>query len=271
MSQSSTAYTSIGGKMKVKYSQEFNKDMYSIVRNFNKRLLRLEKRGFTQLPAPAKVSELKSRYQVPSDLTRELNRLKNFKRGDVLKKIENDGGAKSIAWEFTYLKSNQKNAKDFFEREYERVNKRVKRFPGEKEHLFTIQNKLKLLDMNIDYMNQKQFRSAVSAVNEFATFPTRLKTNYRAFMSEVDQVMKVLNYSDEERDKLFRKFSKLTPTQFFYLYDNNDLIGKIYSLADSPEYGGLKLNDTEDAAREDIDTFLEEVDDMIKDAHTNAD
>lgn len=257
--------------MAIRYDSGLNEKIRSTVRNYNKRRNRLEKRGFTNLPPPLKVSELKSRYSVRSDLNKELNRIKNLGRGDVLNKIETDGGVKAVEWEYKFLKANLKSAKEYFGREYERISKRVAKFPGEKEHIFTVQNKMAVLDLDINYMNQKQFRSAISAVNEFATSPTRLKNNYRAFLSEVEMVMDKLNIDKGTRDKFFNKFQNLTPTQFLYAYDTNDIIGRVYDLADSPEYGGIKLNTSEKDAEDLIDTLMEEADDIITNAKLNVD
>ena len=246
-------------------------DLRSVVRNYNKRRNRMEKAGYKNVPPPAKVSELRRRYAVDSDLAREAERLKNLGRGDVIQKVDMLGGVKAIKWEYDYLKENIYSAKDYFEREYMRVSKRVARFPGERTYLDTLAAKINLLNHEVDFMSQKQFRSAIAAATEFATAPTRLKTNYRAFMSEVDAVMDRLGYSAEQRQAFFKKFEQLTPSQFLYLYDNNDIIGRVYELADSPEHGELKINTTEDDAKDKIDTMMEEADNMIKDAKKNAD
>ena len=176
-----------------KYSPEVNALLRKEVRNFNKRVIRAEKRGFRNLPQLEKVSELKSRYKTQSDLVREINRLKNFKRGDILTRIENQGGAKALKWEMDYIKSNAKDAKAYFEREYERVSKRVGKFPGERIYLDTIKSKLNLLDRNIDYLSQSEFRSFKSAVSEFYDAPANREAQYRGFLSEVDWVMEKLN------------------------------------------------------------------------------
>lgn len=257
--------------MSIKYDPALNEQIRSIVRNYNKRRNRLEKRGFIHLPPPVKVSELKSRYEVRSQLVKELNRLKNLGAGEVLRQVETEGGVKAVEWKYKYLKNNLNAAKEYFTREYERISKRAAKFPGEKEHVFTVQNKLSILDLDINYMNQKQFRAAVSAVNEYAKSPTRIKNSYRGFLSEVDMVMDRLNIDKETRDRFFNKFKKLTPTQFLYAYDNNDIIGRIYDLADSPEYGGIKLNTTKEDAKDLIDVLMEEADDIVANAKLKMD
>lgn len=258
--------------MAINYTSEYNAKLRRDVQNFNKKRNRAIKRGFTNVPPLQKVSDLKARYTKRSELDKELKRLESFRQKDLLSKVENKGGAKAITWEFQNLKTNAKAAKAYFEREYERVNKRTGRFPGERLYLDNIKAKINLLELNIDYMSQSQFRSAISTVNEFATSIEHRKAQYRGFLNEVDWVMERLNISGEQRDAFFKKFEGLTPTQFLYAYDNNDIIARIYALYEKPTNDGEAiLNTSEEDAEDLINTLMEEADDIVNDAKLNAD
>lgn len=259
-----------GGKMAIQYNKDFNAEIRNTVRNFNKKVIQAEKRGFRNLPKTVKVSELKSRYQTRGDLVREINRLKNFRRGDILTRVENQGGAKAIKWEMDFIKSNAKDAKAYFEREYERVSKRVAKYPGERLYLDTLSSKINLLEQNINYLNQPQFRSTLSAVREYYNVPANREAQYRGFLSEVEWVMEKTGISKERRDAFFKKFGKLTPSQFQYAYDNNDIISRIYALYSKNEEEPY-LTDSEENAEDLVDSLMEEADDIITDAKLNAD
>ena len=256
--------------MAIKISRELNAELRNTVRNFNKKVVRAENRGFRNLPDLVKVSELKARYQTNTQLVREIRRLQNFKRGDILTRIENQGGAKAVSWQFDYVKSNLNDAKDYFEREYERVSKRTGKFPGERLYLDTIASKIKLLEQNINFMSQSQFRSAKSAVSEFYNAPKARDKQYRGFLSEVEWVMEKTGIPQEKRDEFFKKFSKLTPSQFLYAYDNNDIIDKVYKLYVKQGEDEPYLSDP-DGAKEQIEELMKEADDIVKDAQLNAD
>ena len=185
--------------------------------------------------------------------------------------MENNGGVKAIDWEMKYLKNNLNSAKAYFEREYDRVSKRIGRFPGERAYLDTISAKINLLNLDTTYMNQNQFRSAMSAVNEFAKAPTNLKSRYRGFLSEVEWVMDRVGISDKDKEKFFNKFSKLSPTQFLYAYDNNPLIARIYNLYFKTEGGEAIMTTTTDDAEKQIESLFEQVDDIVNDAIKNVD
>lgn len=256
--------------MAIQYDKELNSELRNTVRNFNKKVIRAEKRGFRNLPQLEKVSELKSRYKTRGELVREINRLKNFKRGDILTRVENQGGAKAVKWQMQFVKSNAKTAKQYFEREFERVSKRTGRFPGERLYLDTIRKKIDLLEQNITYMNQSQFRSSLSAVSEFYNAPANREAQYRGFLSEVEWVMEKVGISQERRDEFFKKFGSLTPSQFLYAYDNNDIIDKVYKLYIKQGEDEAHLSDPDDA-EEQLEELMREADDIVNDAKINAD
>lgn len=256
--------------MAIRFDSGYNKNIRSIVANYNQRRKRMIKAGYKQVPRAALVSELKGRYSTRNELDRELNYLKNLGKKDLLRRVETSGGVKAIGWQYDYAKNNLKNAREYFVSEYKRVSKRVAKYPGERQYLDTIKNKINLLDMNIDYMNQSDFRSVITTIDEFAMSPSMRKAQYRGFLSEVDWVMEKIGYDEEKRDKFFKKFSKLTPTQFLYAYDNNDIIGKIYRLYHK-DYGQEEatLTDGEDAETL-MDLLTEQADVIIEDAKENA-
>ena len=257
--------------MAIRYNKELNARLRREVDNFNKKRKRAIQRGFRQLPPAMKVSELKARYTVKSDLDRELNRLRRFNVTNALERVETQGGIDSTSWELKYLKGNVRNARDYFEREYKRVSKRVSKFPGEAERLNNIRAKIDILDIDLSYMNQEQFRSAKRAIFEYVEAPAKRKAGYRGFLSEVDLVMQRLGYSSDDINKVLNKFNKLSADQFLYAYDHFDIISRIYELADSPIYGGLKMNTTDEDAEDLVDTLMEQVDGIITDAKNNVD
>lgn len=257
--------------MAIRYNKELNARLRREVDNYNKKRKRAIQRGFRQLPPPMKVSELKARYTVKSDLDRELNRLRKFNVTNALERVETQGGIDSTSWELKYLKGNVRNARDYFEREYKRVSKRVSKFPGEAERLNNIRAKIDILDIDLSYMNQEQFRSAKRAIFEYVEAPAKRKAGYRGFLTEVDLVMQRLGYSSDDINKVLNKFNKLSADQFLYAYDHFDIISRVYELADSPTYGELKLNTTDEDAENLVDTLMEQVDDVITDAKNNVD
>ena len=65
------------------------------------------------------------------------------------------------------------------------------------------------------------------------------------------------------KEKLFDGFDELTPRQFLTMYRQNPLVSRIYELYIPTNDGSFRLSTTEDDAKELIDTFIEEKNEMI--------
>lgn len=258
--------------MAIRYDKVLNDLLRKEVRNYNAKLKRMKARGVTRLPDYQTVSELKSRYNTKSELTREINRLRTLNRQQVLNSVETKGGAKVAEWQYTYAKNNRTAARQFFEKEYTRVEKRVSRFPGERMQLDNIAAKLDLLAKPLETLTQSQFKSIISTINEFATSPSQLKSQYRGFLSEVEWVMDKVGIEAAEKEKFFKKFKTLSPDQFLYAYDNNDIIARIYNLYQK-DYGGegAHLNASEEDAKALVESMMKQADLIIKEAKENID
>lgn len=255
--------------MAIRYDSNYNAKINRVVKNFNQKRNRAIKRGFKNVPAPIKVSDLKARYTSRRELNKQLTQLTRFSRGGdaVLKKVENEGGATAIKWELDYLKSNLKAAKEFFANEYKLVSSKVGDFPGERMRLDNLAKKMNTLDLDLAYMNQSQFNSYRSAIREYINKPKKYGAGYRGFLSEVETVMRIVGIDEKTIDQFFEKFSVLTPDQFHKLYETSDLISRVYEIAGSPNVPGtIKLNTSKDEAKDLIDTLLEETDDLVQQA-----
>ena len=252
--------------MAINYDKSYNAEIRKAVRHYNQVRKTLSKHGIKLASAPIRVSELKARYQTRRDLNRELALLKKVSSSDdrLLRKVENQGGVAAIKWNLDYLKLNEKKAIDYFERQKEIELKKEPMFAGERMRLNAIEQKLQYLRMDVNYMNQNQFKSYSAIINEYLSTPSKIKGGYRGFLSEVESVMRMTGFNDTSINSVFKKLKVLTPSEFDELYQTSELVKRIYELADSPVYeNGIKLNTTKDNALELIDAFIESLDSEI--------
>lgn len=261
--------------MAIRYTKDYNAKLQRAVRNFNKKRKTAIRNGFKNIPPIIRVSDLKARYEKRSDLERELKLLYKFssRRGKLLEVIENEGGAKSIAWEFEHLKANEKLARDFYIRQFTIYASRAGEFPSERDKLSEMGSKLAALDMDIAYMNQDQFRAYRNAINSFLENAAKRRGGFRGFMSQALEIMKFAGIDKKDINRVMKKINELTPDQFTKMYTESDLVQRIYELADSPKYTGgrLKLLTTEENAKEITEAFVEEVDDIVEQAKKEPD
>lgn len=242
------------------YNKEFNETIRNEVRNYNKRRKRAREAGMSlkKLPPLIKVSELKASIKSKKDMERTLNVLKAFRKEDIDK------------WNKEFYLVHRTQALKYFEKEHARVSKRVKRMPGESLYLDTIEAKIKNLKLSVNEMDESLLRAGIKSVEEYLEAPFVRKTRYRSFLKEVDVVMETLNISDEDRKTFFKKFEQLTPTQFLYMTDNNNIIERIYELYFKRDsHGEVILNTDEASAKKLINELFEQADYMIEDAKQN--
>lgn len=262
--------------MAIRYTPKYNKEIRRVVYNFNQTRKRANQAGYakSKIPNSVKVSELKATFKNRRELNKELTRLKNFSRKSLKQVVETEGGAVTNEWNINYLKSHTNAAREHFNNRRELLEKKIKNgLPGERMALDNVESKLNILNLDLNTISEQQLKSYESTITEYLKFSNRSARGYRGFLSEVDFVMGNVGISEEDKKAFFNKFNQLTPEQFQYLYDNSDLINRIYMLVDSPQHGGTKevtMNASPKAAKGMINTLFDEVDDLILDAKENA-
>lgn len=255
--------------MAIKFDKAYNAEIRRVVRNFNQKRNRAIKRGYRYLPPPVTVSELKSRYTTRKQLNRDLNAMKRFNReGDkALRVVETSGGAKAIKWEFDYLKKNLQYAKEFYDREIEDAARLdTPMMVAKAEYLNNLKSKRDYLNLELAELNQSQFRTFRNTINEYLYANERNMSGYRNWMNEVELIMRNLGYDNRTINKFFEGFNELTPRQFLNMYRQSALVSRIYELYIPTKDHSFKLSTTEEDAKDLINTFMVEKDEMIKKA-----
>lgn len=252
----------------MKFTSEDNQRLRKIVKAFNARQDRMALKGYRVFRDNLKVYDIKQRYknQPRSSYNKELKMLEQYRFSNVKKigKKETKAGGTMLNWKINYFNLNQPQAVEYFSEQYKRISKKIGRFPGERLQLNATKSKLNLLSKPVEQMSQSELNSYQATIREYLAYPGRRKGGYRGFLSEVSFVMHNLGYNDEQINKVLKKFDKLTPDEFFKLYDENDLIQRVYDMADSPTVGGIELNLGKDDAEELINDLIESADFLVK-------
>lgn len=255
--------------MAIRFDPAYNAEIRRVVRNFNQKRNRAIKRGYKYLPPKMTVSELKSRYTSRSQLNRDLNALKRFNReGDkALKVVETSGGAKAIKWEYDYLKRNLQYAKEFYDREIEDAARLdTPMMVAKAEYINNLRSKRDYLNLELAELSQSQFRTFRNTINEYLYANERNMSGYRNWMNEVELIMRNLGYDNKTINKFFEGFNELSPRQFLTMYRQSQLVSRIYELYIPTKDHSFRLSTTEEDAKDLINTFMVEKDEMIKKA-----
>lgn len=253
--------------MAIRFTPELNSRISKTVRNYNTRVRRANVEGKIRkdnLPEQISIKMLKKSYSRRADLERELKNLETFNRKSV--RQESDGINK---YETSIIEKNRKSAIKYWEQQASYAKAKAEQnYPLQKNRYNEIVRNLNILKKKPSDASPVELQAMYNYVDRYRKSFERQATGYRGFLGEVDAVMERLEYSKDERDRVFNKLSELEPHQLYYLYETSDVIGKIYELADSPKTTGgkLVLHDDEASARTHIDTLLEKIDIMVQEA-----
>jgi hypothetical protein len=215
------------------------------------------------------VRELKLRYTSRSQLNRELRLLERFnkKRDEALKVVETSGGAKAIQWELDYLKANLRYAKEFYDREIEKaVSLDTPLNVTKYEYINNLKSKRDYLNLELAELSPSQLKTFRNTINDYLYANERNLQGYRNWMSEVEMIMRTLGYDNKTINEFFKGFDQLTPRQFLTMYQQSALVSRIYELYIPTKDNTFKLSTTEDDAKELINTFMLEKDELIENA-----
>lgn len=241
--------------MAINYDSALNARMSRIVRNYNRRV------EGTNAPKVS-VARLRKNYYRRADLNRELKNLEAFTKKTAFK----DPTAKVSDYDKELIKANRDATIKFLEEKLGYLHKRHKSgFPIEQAQFKNIELNIENLKKDINIASQIELGAMAGEVNEYRKSFEERGAGYRGFLSEVEFVMGNVGIPKAQRDEFFEKMKQLNPHEFLEMYNNSDLIARIYDLADSPTVGGVKLNTTVEDAKEKIETLLEEIDVLIDD------
>lgn len=251
--------------MAIRFTPEYNKRIAKIVKNYNASVRKANKQGKMRkdrLPDLTSAEILKKSYTKRADLERELRTLEAFSR-----KSARAGYAIGISnYDIDVIRKNRRATIKHFEHVAETIKKKATtNYPLQTARYKAIEANLKILRKRPSEATEEELRTMLANVNKYRKNFERQATGYRGFMSEIDLIMERVGISGTDRDAFFEKFTKLTPEEFEDLYEKNDIISRIYELADSPKYTNNKLHlyASEDEARDLVTTLMEEADMLI--------
>lgn len=250
--------------MPIELSPELNRRLNKVVKNYNERVRRANKFGKiakSKLPAKVKVRDLKKSYSNLDDLINEMQNLELFNRKDLTTSVTEH----LSVYDINLLRQNRERAVEFFEKQVELLRPKAETFyPLKKARMETIQQNIEILK---SAKTPEELRAASRYIDKYRKSFERQASGYRGFLSQTEAIMKLVGISKERRDTFFKKLSQLNEIEFMELYEKEDILNKIYTLADSPKYTGgeLILYDSEENTFDLINSLINNIDNMISD------
>ena len=273
-----------------RYTPEFNAYARRVVKSFNQRVMRAEKRGLKNLPSLRSVRDLKAMFTTEEDLKKELSDLRKFnenRKALDTKLLGNE--AKLTNWEYEYIRNNLDELKDYYDREIERARKRYAADPFSPELKVDLTN----LEDRRDYLNRDLLELSKSELSTFRRYLNVYKNRNRRDLNFYDQyfesfdfLMRVSGVSKDKINYIRTRINSLTPNQFYELYKQHDIMADLFNEIPSKDRGEYyaKLREIEQQKKaqaeslgvdtkvvnEKVDTLIENLDVWIDKAIENA-
>lgn len=274
-----------------RYSSDFNAYARRVVKSFNQRIMRAERRGMKNLPSLRSVRELKAMFETEDDLKKELSELRKFNENrDALRIKELGNEARITNWEFDYIKDNLQDLKSYYDRELEKARQRYENQPfnmGIREDVLNLEERRMYLDRNLLELNKSELATFKRYLSNYQGRNRRDINFYDRFFEGFDFLMRVSGVDKSKIRYIQNRINSLTPSQFYELYKQHDVMGELFDVVSSPERGEYyrKVREYEEeqkkkvaeelgvdaeAVNKKVDAIIENLDGWIEDAKNIA-
>ena len=241
-----------------RYTPEFNAYARRVVKSFNQRVMRAEKRGLKNLPSLRSVRELKAMFTTEDDLKKELSELRKFnenRRALDIKLLGNE--ARLTSWEYEYIRDNLDELKAYYDREIKLARKRYDADSfdmGLREDVLNLEQRRQYLDRNLLEISKSELATFRKYL---AQFKNRNRTDmnfYEYYFDAFDFLARVSGVEKKKINYIKERINSLTPDQFYDFYKQHAEMKNILDYVPSPERGNYysKLREYEQQRKDDL-------------------
>ena len=264
-----------------KYTPEFNAYARRVVKSFNQRVMRAERRGIKNLPSLQKVRDLKAKFTTEEDLKKELAELRKFndnRNALDMKLLGNE--ARLTNWEFNYIKDNLDDLKKFYDRELERAQQRYKNDKFDmalREDVLNLQERRNYLDRDLLELSKSELSTFKKYLNRYKNRNRTDNNFYDYYYDSLDFLMRVSGVDQKRIEHIREGINSLTPDQFYEFYKEHTELKNILDYVPSPERAKYyaKMREYDEKRKDDymkeIGADAKEVQDKIEVIDKNID
>lgn len=205
-----------------RYTPEFNAYARRVVKSFNQRVMRAEKRGLKNLPNLRSVRELKAQFTTEQDLKKELSELRKFNQTrDALNTKLLGNEAKLTNWEFNYIRDNMGELKQYYDREIDRAKKRYENDKFDlaiREDVLNLEQRRQYLDRDLLELNKSELATFRKYLDKYKNRNRTDMNFYDYYFDNFDFLGRVAGVPKEQLNHIRQEISNLTPQQFYEFY-----------------------------------------------------
>ena len=197
--------------MAIRYDKKLNQEINRTIKNFNQKIVRLEKQDRELLPSKITKKDLKNSVYTRTELRRKLKELQRFGTRGAEDIIETRGGARLTKYDYQNIKRENTRIK-------RNITREINRLRVEKPKIFGKTQSSTFSEMgDTDYLNLVARRKALEKdINKLS------KEELERFRKLVEKTGK----SQQYMNSIFKEnyFEMLTDLAYYFDYDNDKLM-----------------------------------------------
>lgn len=246
-----------------RYSDETNRELYRVVKSFNQRVRRHERKGEKRLPSLISVSQLKASFVNEKDLKRELSQYKSLLNNkQAFSRFKATEGS-ITNWEFDYIVKNLKSTEQHINREIikemERINNQKERKNVIRDRLRTLQHEREVVKRNLNNLTASELKVVSGTIDRFKHFNLRIQAGRKFFTRNLDYLLAAKGMSLEDRKKIYDKLDQMSNEEFDEFYKKHDVVSEVMiKIPSLPSTMDEKKKAEEAIAQKDTSNLLEE-------------
>lgn len=243
-------------KSKIRWKDSDSAELQRLVKNFNAKLTRLEKKNpatAQSLPKRASVKDLKQGIETRADLQRELRSLQSFTKRGAENIVKSSRGAQAMKWEIDEFNKAQRRVNRERAKERARLDELEMKSRGEdlnlkrKEMGSVNRNALKDSRKNFNSLSQKEWELAKNAIDKrldpeyHKKRQALMKQNYIKGLEKYNYPDELIELIDSKSDEEFIDiFESDTEATFDFYYPDDGINQDIKTTALFKVWGNKK-------------------------------
>ena len=196
--------------MSIRYDKKLNQEINRTIKNFNQKIVRLEKQDRELLPSKIRKKDLKSSVYTRTELRRKLKELQRFGKRGAEDIIETSGGARLTKYNYQNLKRENTRIK-------KNITREINRLRVEKPKIFGKTQTSTFSEMgDTDYLNLVARRKALEKdINKLS----------RDELERFTKLIEKTGRNQQYMNSIFKQnyFDMLTDLAYYFDYDNDKL------------------------------------------------
>ena len=264
--------------MAIRYDKKLNQEINRTIKNFNQKIVRLEKQDRELLPSKITKKDLKSGVYTRTELRRKLKELQRFGRRGAEDIIETSGGVRLTQYNYQNIKRENARIKRNITREINRlrVNKpkifgktQTSTFSemGDHDYLNLVARR-KALEKDINKLSRDEFERFTKLIEKTGKNQQYMNSIFK--QNYFDMLTDLAYYFDYDNDKLNilkQKLMNLKPNDFLKLFKEDKSIRAIldYYPIVTNSFNAINPDDIKEDVINLYDNLIDNIDMILQD------